>query len=101
VYRPRRSIFINGYKTSVSLENEFWNGLHEIADQENMNVPMLVEQIDRDRKTPNLSCAIRIFVFSYFRGRQKMDSVPSSFIIAEKKNSRDDSEGLFRGLEPI
>ena len=25
----------------------------------------------------------------------------SSFIIAEKKNSRDDSEGLFRGLEPI
>ena len=25
----------------------------------------------------------------------------SSFIIAGKKNSRDDSEGLFRGLEPI
>jgi predicted DNA-binding ribbon-helix-helix protein len=28
----KRSIFINGHKTSVSLENEFWHGLREIAE---------------------------------------------------------------------
>jgi predicted DNA-binding ribbon-helix-helix protein len=27
----KRSIMINGHKTSVSLENEFWHGLHEVA----------------------------------------------------------------------
>jgi len=27
----KRSIFINGHKTNVPLENEFWGGLREIA----------------------------------------------------------------------
>ena len=27
----KRSIVLDGRKTSVSLENEFWTGLHEIA----------------------------------------------------------------------
>jgi predicted DNA-binding ribbon-helix-helix protein len=43
----KRSITINGHKTSVSLENEFWDGLHEVARDEHTTVPMLVEQIDR------------------------------------------------------
>ena len=63
----KRSIFINSHKTSVSLENEFWHGLHEIADQKHTAVNTLVEQIDRLRDTCNLSSAIRIFVFNYFR----------------------------------
>ena len=29
----KHSIFINGHKTSVSLENEFWRGLHDVARQ--------------------------------------------------------------------
>ena len=63
----KRSILINSHKTSVSLENEFWHGLHEIADQKHTAVNTLVEQIDRLRDTCNLSSAIRIFVFNYFR----------------------------------
>ena len=27
----KRSVLIGGHKTSVSLEDEFWNGLKEIA----------------------------------------------------------------------
>ena len=51
----------------MSLENEFWHGLREIAGHENTTVPMLVEQIDRSRDICNLSSAIRVFVFNYFR----------------------------------
>jgi predicted DNA-binding ribbon-helix-helix protein len=63
----KRSICINAHKTSVSLENEFWSGLHEIAAQEHVTVPMLVEDIDRLRNTCNLSSAIRIFVLNRLR----------------------------------
>ncbi|MGA8825069.1 MAG: ribbon-helix-helix domain-containing protein, partial [Pseudolabrys sp.] len=27
----KRSVYIDGHKTSVSLENEFWNALRDIA----------------------------------------------------------------------
>jgi predicted DNA-binding ribbon-helix-helix protein len=64
----KRSIAINGKKTSISLEDEFWYGLLEIAVYEKIAVPALVEQIDNRRRTINLSSAIRIFVFKYFRG---------------------------------
>lgn len=63
----KHSILINSHKTSVSLENEFWRGLHEIADNEHITVPALVERIDRNRDTCNLSSAIRVYVFNHFR----------------------------------
>ncbi len=65
----KRSIVINGHKTSVSLENEFWHGLREIAGHDHATVTTLVEQIDRGRNTCNLSSAIRVFVFNHFRER--------------------------------
>jgi predicted DNA-binding ribbon-helix-helix protein len=65
----KRSIMIGGQKTSISLEDEFWYGLLEIAVYKKMTVPMLVERIDDRRKTVNLSSAIRIFVFNYFKAR--------------------------------
>ena len=69
----KRSILINGRKTSVSLENEFWEGLREIADREMIAHSTLVEQIDQERDNVNLSSAIRVFVFNHFRspGRVK------------------------------
>ncbi|MGA8749125.1 MAG: ribbon-helix-helix domain-containing protein [Pseudolabrys sp.] len=51
----------------MSLENEFWQGLHEIVDHNHASIAMLVEQIDRARNTCNLSSAIRVFVFKHFR----------------------------------
>jgi predicted DNA-binding ribbon-helix-helix protein len=65
----RRSISINGRKTSVSLEDVFWHGLQYIARHKNVTMPALVGRIDRDRKTANLSSAIRIYVFKYARSR--------------------------------
>ena len=63
----KRSILINGHRTSVSLENEFWRGLHDVARSKNAPVAKLVEQIDRDRDNVNLSSAIRVFVFNQLK----------------------------------
>ncbi|MFY9599601.1 MAG: ribbon-helix-helix domain-containing protein [Pseudolabrys sp.] len=68
----KRSIFINSHKTSVSLENEFWLGLREIADHERTTVPILIEEIDHSRDNCNLSSAIRVFVFNHLR-REKLN----------------------------
>jgi len=63
----KRSIIINGKKTSISLENEFYEGLMEISTHENTPLSIMVEQIDDQRTTCNLSSAIRLFVLHYLR----------------------------------
>ena len=63
----KRSIVIAGHKTSVSLENQFWIGLREIADQRNQTLSALVAHIDSQRGHGNLSSAIRLFVLDYYR----------------------------------
>jgi len=68
----KRSILINGRKTSVSLENEFWDGLREIADRGMIAHSTLVEQIDQERDNVNLSSAIRVFVFNHFRSQGRV-----------------------------
>ena len=72
----KRSIVLHGHKTSVSLENEFWEGLREIADRNRTNVSNLVRQIDEARKNGNLSSAIRVYVFSQFRLRAAGEQPP-------------------------
>jgi len=61
----KRSIVIAGHKTSVSLEDEFWSVLKEIAKERDQTLSDLVSKIDADRKLANLSSAIRLFVLSY------------------------------------
>jgi predicted DNA-binding ribbon-helix-helix protein len=61
----KRSIVIVGHKTSISLEDVFWNALREIAAARRLPISELVASIDADRKGGNLSSAIRVFVFSH------------------------------------
>ena len=65
----KRSVLVAGHKTSVSLEDAFWIGLKDIASRRRMALSMLIDTIDRNRKTNNLSSAIRIFVLEHFRDR--------------------------------
>ena len=65
----KRSIVIAGHKTSVSLEDEFWKGLKEIATDRDMTLSDLVGTIDTDRQQGNLSSAIRLFVLNHYRER--------------------------------
>lgn len=73
----KRSVVLSGVKTSVSLENEFWASLHEIAKLRGSTVSDLVQQIAKERFTPNLSSAIRLFVLNHFRsgGASKIQNV--------------------------
>ena len=65
----KRSIVLNGHKTSVSLEAAFFDGLKEIADLQDISVADLVADIDKLRQTGNLSSGIRLFVLSNYQGR--------------------------------
>ena len=67
----KRSIVIAGHKTSVSLEDQFWNSLKEIAGQRGMTLAELVAAIDRDREHANLSSAIRLFVLGVYRDQRR------------------------------
>jgi predicted DNA-binding ribbon-helix-helix protein len=65
----KRSIVIAGHKTSVSLEDAFWQGLKQIAAERTMTLSDMVASIDTDRRHGNLSSAIRLFVLDYYRAR--------------------------------
>ncbi|MDR6304530.1 putative DNA-binding ribbon-helix-helix protein [Nitrobacter vulgaris] len=65
----KRSIVVAGHKTSVSLEEAFWNGMKEISSHRDMTLSELVGEIDSNRQQGNLSSAIRLFVLDYFRSR--------------------------------
>lgn len=69
----KRSIVIAGHKTSVSLEDAFWKGLKEIADQRNVTLSDLVANIDSQRRHGNLSSAIRLFVLDHYRSAQTVE----------------------------
>ncbi len=64
----KRSVTLDGHKTSVSVEDDFWVALTEIAEQRRMTIAGLIETIDRDRLSTNLSAAIRLFVLCQARG---------------------------------
>jgi predicted DNA-binding ribbon-helix-helix protein len=63
----KRSIVIAGHRTSVSLEDAFWNSLKEIAAERGMTLAELVAAIDAGREHGNLSSAIRLFVLGVYR----------------------------------
>lgn len=65
----KRSIVVAGHKTSVSLEDAFWRGLRDIADDRDMTLSDLVSTIDTDRQHGNLSSAIRLFVLDHYRNQ--------------------------------
>ena len=62
----RRSIIRNGYKSSVSLEDQFWDCLREIAKRKMLTISKLVEEIAHRPDIDNLSSAIRVFVLEYY-----------------------------------
>ena len=67
----KRSVVIAGRKTSLSLEDEFWNSLKEIAGERGMTLAALVATIDGNRQHANLSSAIRLFVLGVYRDQRR------------------------------
>ena len=65
----KRSIVIAGHKTSVSLEDQFWDALKQIAAERKVTLSDVVQEVDQKRKQGNLSSAIRLFVLDYYRSQ--------------------------------
>lgn len=65
----KRSVIVQGHKTSVSLEDAFWDSLKEIAQSRGIALTVLIAEINSERITCNLSSAIRLYVLDYFRAR--------------------------------
>ena len=63
----KRSIIIGGHKTSVSLEDDFWNALKDIAYKRSETLSDLIASIDHNREFANLSSALRVFVLQHYK----------------------------------
>ena len=62
--RPRkRSLTLRGHRTSVSLEDPFWDALCELAERRGLSINALVAEIDEARGLKSgLASAIRVYV---------------------------------------
>lgn len=69
--RPKkRSLTLRGHRTSVSLEDEFWDAFREIAAAQGRALNDLAAEIDAARgMDTGLASEIRLFVLRELRAR--------------------------------
>jgi predicted DNA-binding ribbon-helix-helix protein len=70
----KRSVMLLGHKTSISLEEPFWQALREIATEREMTTSALLNSIASKRVESNLSSAVRVFVLEHFRAACKKET---------------------------
>jgi predicted DNA-binding ribbon-helix-helix protein len=66
----KRTVYTDGGKTGVSLEDAFWSCLNEIAQAQGVTVSQTVTEIEKSRQGGNLSSAIRVFVLDQVRSQK-------------------------------
>jgi predicted DNA-binding ribbon-helix-helix protein len=66
----KRSVVIDGHRTSISLKDAFWSNLKTIVRAQGATVAQTVTTIDETRKQGNLSSAVRLFVLDCVRNGQ-------------------------------
>lgn len=69
--RPvKHSVTLKGHRTSVSLEDEFWQEFRALAAERGMPINALVAQIDAERGMDiGLASAIRLYVLRALKER--------------------------------
>jgi predicted DNA-binding ribbon-helix-helix protein len=66
----KRSVTIAGHRTSISLEDGFWDALRDIAAEQKRSLQSLIREID-ERRAATLSSAIRTYVLAHYRARAR------------------------------
>jgi predicted DNA-binding ribbon-helix-helix protein len=84
----KRSVVISGHKTSVSLEDSFWNEVQAIAKSRRITVSHLLHHIDHDRQNANLSSAIRVYVLQHLREQASAQQQPSQSQQSQPQNGQ-------------
>lgn len=75
-FMTKRSVCSRGYKTSVSLEREFWLALKEIAIRKNMSIGHLVLEVicfEHRHDEQGLCSAVRVFILNDAIDRAQAD----------------------------
>jgi predicted DNA-binding ribbon-helix-helix protein len=61
----KRSLAIEGHRTSISLEPAFWDALERLALADGKSLPSLIGEVDRRRlletPPPGLASALRVY----------------------------------------
>jgi len=57
----KRSVVVGGHRTSISLEQAFWEALQQMASRDGKTINQMVSDIDAAR-SGNLSSAIRVWI---------------------------------------
>jgi predicted DNA-binding ribbon-helix-helix protein len=81
----KRSVVIDGHKTSVSLEDTFWTELKNIAHDQQVTPSELVSKIEDRRKQSNLSSAIRLFVLHHLQDKRMDVAKPQVSAVAAER----------------
>jgi predicted DNA-binding ribbon-helix-helix protein len=64
----KHSTTLHGHRTSISLEDAFWDELRAIADKRNMSFAALLAEIDDGRPADsNLSSSLRVYVLDWLK----------------------------------
>ena len=63
----KRSLFLGAKQTSVSMEDEFWQALTEIAKRRGVSRTQVVREVEERRTVHKLSSALRIFILEHYR----------------------------------
>lgn len=75
VVRPvKRSFSIRGHRTSISLEQPFWEALKSAAARERISLASLIARIDESRGAAGLSSAVRVWILEDARTAGAMAS---------------------------
>ncbi len=76
----KRSVVLAGHRTSISLEEAFWQALREIAETRRQSINALVGEVDAARgggAPSNLSSALRVFILDCCR-RGELPPLPQA-----------------------
>ncbi len=73
--RPvKHSVTLRGHRTSISLEDEFWNEFRQISRDLDVPINALVAQIDAERGLDaGLASAIRVYVLRSLKDRLRSE----------------------------
>ena len=65
----KHTVKVNGHDTSVFIEEEFWRELKHISKLNKKSISTIISDVDKNKKTQNLSSAIRLYILYQLKNK--------------------------------
>lgn len=92
--RQRKNLTLGSWRTSVSLEEQVWDGLVDVCRREEISLDELCAAVEKRRVNSSRSSALRVFVMTYFRHSAELLEAPDG----RRIDAAGDRQSLFPGL---